>query len=265
VEGVSLAYAALAGPDPADATSLPEPRDAPAERVRGMRIGVLAPTADAAPADDVATGLDAALRALEKAGAHLADVELPHARHALAAYYVIASAEASSNLARYDGVRYGDRVAGDTLEELYVGTRTRGFGAEVRRRILLGTFALSAGYADEYYGRATRVRERLRTDYARAFASVDAIVSPVAATSAFRLGERTADPLAMYRTDALTIPASLAGLPAASVPVPGAGRLPVGVHVQAPFGADERVLRVAAALERELGSAAPPPEPEGGA
>lgn len=259
VEGVALAFAALRGHDPADATSLPDGPDEPPERekVRGMRIGVMRGAGDTALADDVAAATDTALRALEEVGAVLVDVELPHARYAVAAYYVIASAEASSNLARFDGVRYGYRGRGATLEELYVSTRTRGFGPEVRRRILLGTFALCAGYADEYYGRATRLRERIRGDYTRAFETVDAIVSPVAATSAFRLGERMDDPLSMYLTDALTIPASLAGLPAVSVPIP-TSRLPIGLHVQGPFDCDARVLRVAAAVERELGLAAPP-------
>lgn len=265
VEGAALAFAAVRGHDPSDATSLPDLPDDGAARVRGrkpvrgMRIGVirgfLGEGVDAA----VIARAEKAIAALTRAGAAVHDVELPHARYAIAAYYVIASAEASSNLARFDGVRYGRRAEDPaSLEELYVRTRTEGFGAEVRRRILLGTFALSAGYAPKYYGRASRVRDLIRRDFDDAFADADVLVSPVAPTPAFPLGERAGDPLSMYLTDAMTIPASLAGLPAVSVPMGAVGGLPVGLQILGPATCDARVLRVGAALEAELGPAAPP-------
>jgi len=266
VEGAALAVAAVRGHDPAEATSRPDPVDGDSasrargsKPVRGMRIGVIRAFLGEGVDADVAARAEEAIAALARAGAIVHDVDLPHARYAIAAYYVIASAEASSNLARFDGVRYGRRAADPaTLDELYVRTRTEGFGMEVRRRILLGTFALSAGYAARYYGRASRVRDRIRRDFDAAFAGADVLVSPVGPTPAFRLGERTDDPLAMYLTDAMTIPASLAGLPAASVPMGVAGGLPVGLQILAPAARDARVLRVAAALEGALGPAAPP-------
>ncbi|MBZ0269023.1 aspartyl/glutamyl-tRNA amidotransferase subunit A, partial [bacterium] len=266
VEGAALAFAAVRGHDPAEATSLPDlPDEAAAERtrgtrsVRGMRVGVIRAFLGEGVDTDVTARAEEAIAALVRAGATVHDVALPHARYAIAAYYVIASAEASSNLARFDGVRYGHRSAeAATLDELYVRTRTTGFGAEVRRRILLGTFALSAGYAARYYGRASRVRDLIRADFDAAFANADVLVSPVAPTPAFPLGERADDPLSMYLTDAMTIPASLAGLPAASVPMGNAGALPVGLQILAPRTRDARVLRVAAALEEALGPAPPP-------
>jgi aspartyl-tRNA(Asn)/glutamyl-tRNA(Gln) amidotransferase subunit A len=266
VEGAALAFAAVRGHDPSDATSLPDlPDEEAAARhrgrkpVQGMRVGVIRGFLGEGVHADVTARAEEAIDALRNAGARVHDVELPHARYAIAAYYVIASAEASSNLARFDGVRYGHRAADPaSLEDLYVRTRTEGFGAEVRRRILLGTFALSAGYAPQYYGRASRVRDLIRRDFDAAFASADVLVSPVAPTPAFRLGERTDDPLAMYLTDAMTIPASLAGLPAVSVPMGTAGALPVGLQILGPATRDSRVLCVAAALEAALGPAAPP-------
>ena len=260
----------IAGPDGRDATSAEEPLSdyeaACARPVRGLRLGV--------PEEYFAEGLDPgveksvreAIASLEAQGAVVRPVSLPHTRHAVATYYVIATAEASSNLARFDGVRYGLRVdpearardatgTAGALRAMYGSTRDAGFGAEVKRRILLGTFVLSAGYYDAYYLKAQRVRTLLARDFEAAFADVDAIVCPTAPTPAFRLGEKTADPLAMYLSDIYTLPASLAGLPAASVPVAGApapgapGPLPVGLQIVAPAFREDTVITIAAAVE----------------
>ncbi len=262
VEGAALALAAIAGADPADATTRAETPDLLAglhDGVDGLRVGVARQFLGEGVDEPVTARVLAAVQALADAGAKTVDVELPHARYGVAAYYVIASAEASSNLARFDGVRYGHRSQdAATLEDLYVRTRTEGFGDEVKRRIMIGTFVLSAGYADQYYRRAQKVRSLIRRDFDEAFGSADVIVSPVAPTPAFPIGERTDDPLAMYLTDAMTIPASLAGIPAVSVPIGDVDGLPVGLHIQAPFGDDARALRVAAAVEKALGVAEPP-------
>jgi len=225
-----------------------------------MRIGVLRELLGDGVDPEVRAATESALESLAAAGAEIIDVSLPHAKYGVAAYYVVSSAEASSNLARFDGVRYGVRADGvRDLESLYVESRTAGLGAEVQRRILIGTFALSAGYHDAYYGRATRARALIRADYEAAFERVDVIASPVAPSAAFALGERTEDPLAMYLTDAMTIPASLAGVPALSVPAGAtAGGLPVGLQLTAPHFEEGRLFRVAAAVERERGPGALP-------
>ena len=179
---------------------------------------------------------------------------MPHAPHALAAYYVLAPAEASSNLARFDGVRYGLRAedAKDLLD-MYTRTRHDGFGAEVKRRIMLGTYALSSGYYDAYYGRAQRVRTKIAEDFRAAFAEVDLIVTPTAPTVAFELGEKTGDPLQMYLNDYCTVPMSLAGIPAISIPCGLSEGLPVGLQIAGPAFSENRLLDAAHALERELG------------
>jgi aspartyl-tRNA(Asn)/glutamyl-tRNA(Gln) amidotransferase subunit A len=181
-------------------------------------------------------------------------VALPHAPHALAAYYVLAPAEASSNLARFDGVRYGKRTpdAPDLLE-MYTRTRHDGFGAEVKRRIMLGTYALSSGYYDAYYGRAQKVRTKIAEDFAGAFAKVDFILTPTAPTVAFELGEKTGDPLAMYLNDFCTVPMSLAGIPAISIPCGLSGGLPVGLQLAGPAFSENRLLDAAHALELSIG------------
>ena len=186
----------------------------------------------------------------EELGAGVSEVHLPHAPHALAAYYVLAPAEASSNLARFDGVRYGLRSAdpGDLLE-MYTRTRHDGFGAEVRRRIMLGTYALSSGYYDAYYGRAQRVRTKIAEDFASAFSEVDFVLTPTAPTVAFELGEKTGDPLAMYLNDYCTVPMSLAGIPAISIPCGLSGGLPVGLQIAGPAFSESRLLDAAHALE----------------
>ncbi len=217
-EDCAHVFAAMAGHDPRDATSVDRAVDdyvgALSTPLRGMRIGVAKNYFGEGVENGVATTVHAALRELEKRGAHLVDIELPNASLAIPAYYVIAPAEASSNLARYDGVRYGYRC-GDpkSLEDLYTRTRSEGFGAEVKRRILVGTYALSAGYYDAYYLRAQRARRQIANDFAEAFKSVDLIAGPTAPTVAFKLGEKS-DPLAMYAADVNTVAANLAGLPA---------------------------------------------------
>jgi aspartyl-tRNA(Asn)/glutamyl-tRNA(Gln) amidotransferase subunit A len=266
VEGAAIALAAVAGRDPRDATSNPAPppdaRGAVRGGVEGLRVGVLRELLGEGVDEAVRRRVEAAIAVLEARGARVVPAELPHARWGIAAYYVVASAEASSNLARYDGARYGRRAeAAADLDELYTRSRSEGFGDEVKRRILLGTFALSAGYYDEYYGRAMRARRLIQEDFERAFREADVLVSPVAPTPAFPLGDRTADPLAMYLTDAMTISANLAGVPAVSVPCAGApDELPVGLQIHAPFLEEERLLSVAAAYEAEAGPAPAPRE-----
>ena len=246
--------AVIAGHDPRDPTSNPRPVDdyaaALGEGVAGRRIGVVrewfGEGVDAAVADQV----HEALRRLEAAGATLVDVALPTLAHAIPAYYVIAPAEASSNLARYDGVRYGHRAeAPGDLADLYTRTRAEGFGAEVRRRILLGTFVLSSGYYDAYYRQAQRVRRLIADDFARAFADLDLLAGPTAPTVAFKLGEKTTDPLAMYAADINTVAVNLAGLPAISLPAGFVAGLPVGLQLAAPAFAEGRLLAAASALE----------------
>ncbi len=238
VEDAALAASVLFGLDPRDATSaavsVPDFRTALAAGARGLRIGV--------PWGFLEKGVDApvlkafreALAALESAGARVVDVALPHAGHAIATYYIVATAEASSNLARYDGVRYGLRVdAGRDLRETYGRTRDRGFGAEVKRRIILGTFVLSSGYYDAYYLRAQMVRTLIRRDFEQAFETCDVVATPTTPSTAFRFGEKTDDPLAMYLADIFTVPANLAGIPGISIPCGLASGLPVGFQLLA--------------------------------
>ncbi|HEX3433056.1 MAG TPA: amidase family protein, partial [Solirubrobacteraceae bacterium] len=214
----------------------------------------------------VLDAFNASLARAEELGASLREVRLPHAAHALSAYYILSSSEASSNLARFDGVRYGKRAEGATdLLDMYTRTRHDGFGAEVKRRIMLGTYALSAGYYDAYYGRAQRVRTKIAEDFKAAFADVDLIVTPTSANVAFALGEKTADPWSMYLSDFFTVPMSLAGIPAISIPcglstdAPDAGPegagLPVGLQIAGPAFSENRLLDVAHALEQAIGFA----------
>jgi aspartyl-tRNA(Asn)/glutamyl-tRNA(Gln) amidotransferase subunit A len=250
----------IAGHDANDSTSAPVPvADYAAEAakpVQGLRIGV--------PEDYFGEGLDREVREnvesgiaqLERLGCKRVPLRMPHTDYAIATYYILATAEASSNLARYDGVRYGLRVPGATLTEMYLQTRVRGFGPEVKCRIMLGTYALSAGYYDAYYLRAQRVRTLIARDFADAFQKVDAIVTPTAPTPAFRLGEKTSDPLTMYLADIYTVTGSLAGVPGISVPC---GRtkagLPVGMQIFGPHFREGLVLQIAQALEQARGSA----------
>jgi aspartyl-tRNA(Asn)/glutamyl-tRNA(Gln) amidotransferase subunit A len=218
--------------------------------VKGLRLGVPEEYFGKGLDPEVEASVRAAIAKLEGDGCKVQAVRLPHTKHAVATYYVLATAEASSNLARYDGVRYGLRVDGDSIHAMYGATRDAGFGAEVKRRILLGTFVLSAGYYDAYYLKAQRVRTLIRRDFEAAFREVDAIVCPTSPTAAFRLGEKTSDPLAMYLSDVYTLPASLAGLPAASVPcAPTKAGLPVGFQIIAPPLRETTMLALASAFE----------------
>ncbi|HSO40968.1 MAG TPA: Asp-tRNA(Asn)/Glu-tRNA(Gln) amidotransferase subunit GatA [Labilithrix sp.] len=263
VRGAARVLSVISGPDPRDMTSLDAPLDdfegACGTSVKGLRIGV--------PEEYFAAGLDpeveasvrAAIARLESEGCVVKKVQLAHTRHAVATYYVLAPAEASSNLARFDGVRYGLRVEPDrrsataaksALRAMYGATRDAGFGAEVKRRILVGTFVLSAGYYDAYYLKAQKVRTLIRRDFDDAYREVDAIVCPTAPTAAFRLGEKTDDPLSMYLSDVYTLPASLAGLPAMSVPcAPTRAGLPVGLQIIAPALRETTMFALAAAWE----------------
>ena len=257
VRDAALLLGHMVGHDPCDATSLSFPHaiERPsAERLDGVRLGVPEELTGEGIEAGVLDAFRAALAQAEQLGAQISDVRLPHAPHALSAYYVIAPAEASSNLARFDGVRYGLRAENPSdLLDMYTRTRHDGFGAEVKRRIMLGTYALSSGYYDAYYGRAQRVRTKISEDFRTAFDQVDLIVTPTAPTVAFKLGEKTADPLAMYLNDFCTVPMSLAGIPAISIPCGLSQGLPVGLQIAGPAFSENRVLDAAYALEQSLG------------
>ncbi len=255
VEDAALLLEVVGGHDPLDSTAIAEP--APSLRavleqgVDGLRIGVIDELTDAEGIQpEVATAVEQAALALEKAGATVERVSVPSAEYGLSAYYLIAPAEASSNLARYDGVRYGLRVDGPDTATMNARTRDAGFGPEVKRRIMLGTYALSAGYYDAYYGQAQRIRTLIIRDFDRAYDTFDALLSPTAPTTAFELGAKTADPLSMYLSDVCTIPTNLAGHPAMSVPFGADGSgLPIGVQVLAPALGEPVMFRVARAIE----------------
>jgi aspartyl-tRNA(Asn)/glutamyl-tRNA(Gln) amidotransferase subunit A len=265
VTDAALMLRHLAGRDECDATSLAFPEEIAlpsAERLDGLRLGVPKELTAGSTGDDgagieqgVLDAFNAALRRAEELGAEIVEsVQLPHAPHALAAYYVLAPAEASSNLARFDGVRYGLRAESPKdLVDMYTRTRHDGFGPEVKRRIMLGTYALSSGYYDAFYGRAQRVRTKIAEDFRTAFDRVDLIVTPTAPTVAFKLGEKTSDPLAMYLNDFCTVPMSLAGIPAISIPCGLSDGLPVGLQIAGPAFSENRLLDAAHALERALG------------
>jgi len=268
VTDAALLLGALQGVDPCDSTSVglaEAPRPPEREDLEGLRFAVPAELARDAIEPGVREVFEATLARIEELGGELAEAPLPHAEHGISAYYVIAPAEASSNLARYDGVRYGMRVetSGDTIE-MYERTRAEGFGPEVKRRIMLGTYALSSGYYEAYYGCAQKVRTKIAADFAAAFAEFDFVVTPTSPSVAFGLGEKTADPLAMYLNDFFTVPMSLAGIPAISLPAglaepPGGGsRLPVGFQIAAPAFAEQKLLDAAHALERAIGFDAHP-------
>jgi len=254
VADAALAFETIAGHDPCDTTSIPEQVPSVTETldegVDGLRIGVISEFLEAdGLAPDVAAKVRDAADALERAGAKVEDASVPSTIYGLSAYYLIAPAEASSNLARYDGVRYGLRVDAPTTADMNAATRTAGFGAEVKRRIMLGTYALSAGYYDAYYGKALRVRTLILRDFERAYESFDLLLGPTAPATAFPFGAK-ADPLAMYLNDVFTIPSNLAGHPAVSLPFgTGDDGLPVGVQVLAPALAEASMFRAAAALE----------------
>jgi aspartyl-tRNA(Asn)/glutamyl-tRNA(Gln) amidotransferase subunit A len=263
VTDAALLLAALQGLDPCDSTSVGIEGGivAPSrEDLKGLRFGVPGELARDSFEPGVREVFEATLARIEGLGGEIAEVALPSAEHGISAYYVIAPAEASSNLARYDGVRYGMRSerAGDLLE-MYESTRAEGFGVEVKRRIMLGTYALSSGYYEAYYGQAQRVRTRIAEDFDGAFAAVDFVVTPTSPSVAFELGAKTDDPLAMYLNDFFTVPMSLAGIPAISIPAGlaepegGGPRLPVGFQIAAPAFAEQKLLEASYALEQAIG------------
>ena len=260
----ALALGVLAGPDRADATTSRQPVPdfvaAMTGDVAGLRIGVPRAFVTEGVDDGVRGAFDEALDTLRRAGATLVDIDLPHARYAIPVYYLVATAEASSNLARYDGVRYGHRAAAaETLKEMYSRTRDQGFGPEVKRRIMLGTYVLSAGYYDAFYLKAQQVRTRLRQDYDAAFEQADVVAMPTSPTPPFRLGEKTDDPLQMYLADVFTVSANLVGLPAISVPCgfverserpERSERLPVGLQLTGRMFDESTLLRMADSYQR---------------
>ncbi|MSR19484.1 MAG: Asp-tRNA(Asn)/Glu-tRNA(Gln) amidotransferase subunit GatA [Gemmatimonadetes bacterium] len=252
---------AVAGHDERDATSVDRPvpdyEKAVRRGVAGLVVGVPAEYDPDELDPEIRRLVNRALETLRACGAEVRRVSLPHTRYAIPTYYVIATAEASSNLSRYDGVRYGVRRGEGDLVSMYEGTRSRGLGAEVKRRIMLGTYALSAGYYDEYYGTAQRARLHIIDDFRRVFyGGADVLFTPTSPTPAFKLGERTSDPVQMYLSDVFTVTANLAGIPGLSLPIGRVGGLPVGGQVLAPWWDEERMLGVAGAIEESLGGSA---------
>jgi aspartyl-tRNA(Asn)/glutamyl-tRNA(Gln) amidotransferase subunit A len=263
VRDAAILLGGMAGFDPKDSTSadraVPDFEAALKGGVQGLRIGIPAEYAVDGMNPETSALWDQGKAWLKDAGAELVDISLPHTKYALPAYYIIAPAEASSNLARYDGVRYGQRVEGDDLTELYENTRAAGFGIEVRRRILIGTYVLSAGYYDAYYIKAQKIRALIARDFTQAYEKCDVILTPTTPGPAFAAGEKSDDPIAMYLNDVLTVPASLAGLPAISVPAGLSGDgLPLGLHLIGKAFDEETMFRAAEALEDAAGFDARP-------
>jgi aspartyl-tRNA(Asn)/glutamyl-tRNA(Gln) amidotransferase subunit A len=255
VEDAALLLEAVAGHDPRDSTSgtqaVPHFTEALSGDVRGARIGVPRELIAEGVDPEVRAAFEAGLKIFEQAGATIVPIELPHGRYAIPVYYLVATAEASSNLARYDGVRYGLRVPANTLGEMYEQTRSGGFGAEVKRRIVLGTYVLSAGYYDAYYLKAQQVRTLIRRDFEQAFERVDAVAVPTTPAPAFKIGEKTDDPLQMYLGDLFTVSAPLSGLPAISVPCGfTAAHLPIGLQLTGRAWDESTILRLGDAFER---------------
>lgn len=269
----ALLHDVIAGHDHHDATSLTDVwpsmaaaarAGAQADNLKGLRVGVVKQIQGDGFQQGVRDGFAKTLELLIAAGAEIVEIDAPHFEYAVAAYYLILPAEASSNLAKFDSVRFGLRVTptgGGTVEDVMSATREAGFGPEVKRRIILGTYALSAGYYDAYYGSAQKVRTLIQRDFDAAFAKADILISPTAPTTAFKFGEKTADPLEMYLNDVTTIPANLAGIPAMSIPVDVAAEdgLPVGLQLMAAARADDRLYAVSATIERMLEEAAGQP------
>ncbi len=259
VEDNALMLEAIAGHDPRDATSLDVPTarwtESCGQGVKGLKLGMPKEAFGEGLDAEVGAGVRAAIERLEKDGAEIVEVELPHTPYAVATYYVLAPAEASSNLARYDGVRYGLRAGQDgSLVDMYQKTRSAGFGDEVKRRILIGTYVLSAGYYDAYYRKAQQVRTLVRRDYEKAFTRCDALVMPVAPEPPFKIGETAGDPLRLYLSDILTIGVNLAGLPGISVPCGASSAgLPIGLQVVGPPLREDTLYRVAGACEASSG------------
>ena len=262
VSDAALTLEVISGHDPRDSTSIPEkPLDISGfldQGVEGMRIGVIEELSGkglGGISQDVISRVEDAIKVLSNAGADVEPASVPASIYGLSAYYVIAPAEASSNLARYDGIRFGPRTEAATTAETMTATRTKGFGDEVKRRIMLGTYALSAGYYDAYYGKSQRVRTLIMNDFAKAYEKFDLLISPTEPTTAFPLGDKTADPMQMYLQDVCTIPSNLAGHPAMSVPFGfGADGMPVGIQILAPAMAEREMFQAAKILESESGN-----------
>jgi len=258
----ALLHSVIAGHDPMDSTSINAPVPdviAAAKRadIKGMKVGIVKELGGEGYQAGVRTRFEESVALIESLGAEVVEVSCPSFPAALAAYYLILPSEASSNLAKFDGIRFGNRVGDDgtkSVEQVMSETRAAGFGSEVIRRIILGTYALSAGYYDAYYGQAQKVRTLIKQDFDAAFAKVDVLISPTAPTTAFKIGEKLDDPLAMYLNDVATIPVNMAGLPGMSLPIGLApeDNLPVGLQIIAPAMADDRLYNVGAAIEREL-------------
>jgi aspartyl-tRNA(Asn)/glutamyl-tRNA(Gln) amidotransferase subunit A len=256
VRDAALLLRAISGPDPRDSTSVPQPVPDYAAAldgsIKGLKLGLAGEYMIGGLDPQVSAAVQSAVKQLEKLGAEIVEISLPHTDYAVAAYYIIATAEASANLARFDGIRYGARVDGAGPIELYANTRGAGFGPEVKRRIILGTYALSSGYYDAYYLRAQKVRTLIRRDFLQAFAKVDAILTPTSPTAAFRAGEKSGDPLQMYLSDIFTISCNLAGICGLSLPCGFTAnpKLPIGLQLLGkPFG-EETILRLAHAYEQ---------------
>jgi len=255
VTDAALLLRHMVGRDECDSTSLDYPAEVQlpsAERLDGLRFGVWGLHEEGVEPGVLDT-CKAAIAKLEELGGTVEEIDLPHAKYGISAYYVLAPAEASANLARYDGVRFGIRRGDGDLTTMYETTRAEGFGPEVKRRIMLGTYALSSGYYDAYYGTAQRVRTKIADDFRDAFKQVDFVVTPTSPTVAFKLGERTKDPLAMYLSDYFTVPMSLAGIPTISIPVGLSENLPVGLQLAGPAFSESRILDAAHALEKAVG------------
>ncbi|MEM1059456.1 MAG: Asp-tRNA(Asn)/Glu-tRNA(Gln) amidotransferase subunit GatA [Verrucomicrobiota bacterium] len=257
VEDAALLLEAISGHDARDNTSAQQPvpdfSAALGQGVKGMRLGVPKQYFVDGMDPEVETAVRAAIAQLEELGAETVEVDLPHTEYAVAVYYIVATAEASANLARFDGVRYGNRIPDpDNLLDMYKRTRGQGFGPEVKRRVILGTYVLSSGYYDAYYNRAMKVRELIRRDFAQAFEQCDALLTPTSPTPAFKVGEKTADPLEMYLADIFTIAVNLAGVCGISVPCgfTSAPKLPVGLQIIGPHWGEAAILRVAHAYEQ---------------
>jgi aspartyl-tRNA(Asn)/glutamyl-tRNA(Gln) amidotransferase subunit A len=264
VRDAAILLGAMAGHDPKDSTSVPRPvpdyEAALTGSIRGLRFGIPKEYRVDGMPPEIEKLWQQGVAWLKAAGAEPVDISLPHTKYALPCYYIVAPAEASSNLARYDGVRFGLRVKGDSLDEMYENTRAAGFGAEVRRRVLIGTYVLSAGYYDAYYLKAQRVRALIARDFAEAYKTCDVILTPTAPSAAFAIGEKSDDPIAMYLNDVFTVPVNLAGLPGISVPAGlSAEGLPLGLHLIGRAFDEETLFRVAGVIESAAGFAARPP------
>jgi aspartyl-tRNA(Asn)/glutamyl-tRNA(Gln) amidotransferase subunit A len=263
VEDCAILLQAMAGFDVKDSTSaerpVPDFRAAVQRGVKGLRIGIPAEYRMDGMSAETSALWEKGISLLREQGAEIVDISLPHTKYGLPVYYIVAPAEASSNLARYDGVRFGARVDGEDLIDMYERTRAAGFGAEVKRRVMIGTYVLSAGYYDAYYLRAQKIRALILRDFTEAFGKVDAILTPTAPSAAFGMGEKMDDPVTMYLNDVFTVPASLAGVPAMSVPAGlNAEGLPLGLQVIGKHFDEETVFAVSAALERAAGFTALP-------